>query len=1006
MNNPKLTDILFKKQPPQNYLDGKDTLFFQLLAYNQTDTTPQPVPDYSLENITVNGDLFQPQEEKSYPPRKTTDFWLQLFGRTQEGYSVCVHVDYWPCLLVCLPDTWTEVQTEQLMSYFFKKRKLGRGIVSWKVKRFHRLCGFFPDLNASTPQLAKFPFLQIWCKSKSYVHFTKNFFKYSKISVCNVKNHTFQVIEEDIPPVLQFLESCGAIPSGGIEVDIAKLCTIPQGQITHCDLEYACVVRQFVGQNPFKGVNIDEICPIILCSFDIECCPTEGNRFPDAKVDPCICICSTVCNMKTGQMIRASHSLGHHSPIKTDTEVHQFKYTNEQTMMEEWRDFIIYIDPDITMGYNTHWFDWPYLNTRMDQFMSSSRFFYMSRMIRFRSSVTEKEFTSKAHGSSVSKKFMLPGRIDMDLYTYMKRNYKLKSYKLGRVAMHFLKMDKIDLEIPVMNANFRSNDPDRLATNVEYCIRDTELPISLWKHQHILETIIEMSRVTCVFMQDIFSRGQMFKVVSQMYIKGRKLNFALTTMPNSKDTKGYKGATVLNMKSGYYEMVVVLDFASLYPSIMKAKNLCYTSLVTDDVKYGNLEHLGYTYHECVIEKKTNKFQQSVKGLLPQIIDELLVSRYNTKKLMKGAKQRGETGLAAILNARQLALKISCNSIYGFTGASMSKYWCPQIASTVTAYGRFLIDSTKIIIEQNFLTLGAEVIYGDTDSVMVIFNNIKPDTAGFKQAFEVGHDAAQIVSNSFHSAIVLEMEKVYYPMLADVKKRYTGLAFEDPTDKGKMDAKGVALVRRDFCDYHQHAYKEVLHALLYNKNMEKGIEIVETHLRKLIEKNVPFDQLVLSRKLAKEYKSLRIAQKIVADKIEQRLPGSGPRSGDRVDFVVVNTKHIGPEAPLYKKVEDTTFAKTNNLQLDLVYYVRSFKPCMLTLFKPYNVTRRLERIFHSYAEQGRRIISGNSRISDFYDADPVIENPVAKRRKKSMFTRRKSVKNTQRKISFFTVDKIN
>jgi DNA polymerase elongation subunit (family B) len=1324
--NPVLTDIPFRKRVSASYLNDRLHVQFQVLAYDQIDKKPDSIPNYKFENITVNGDLYRnaPEAVDDRRDKSLTDFWLQLYGRTPEGYSICVHVDYWPCLLVCLPDKWRRPEAASLMSLFFNSRKIGNGILAWEMQHFHRLAGFFPDLKSQEPRLAKFPFLQIWCKSKAYVAYVRNFFKYSKHSLCGVHQHQFEVIEEDIPPVLQFLQSCSGEPSGVLEVKREALHLIRGGgRLTHCDLEYECTVRQAHGHNPFRRVSEDAMFPVILFSFDIECVPEHKNRFPDASnpKDSIICICSIARNMKTGETIRASHSLGDHDCI--EGELLQFRFHDEAKMCEEWRDFVIYIDPDIITGYNSHRFDWPYLNTRMELFNGQSRFFFLSRMICNRCVMQENEFSSKAHGSSMTKQFNIPGRVDMDLYTYAKRNFKLKSYKLNNVAHHFLKKNKIDLSIADMNANYRSGDSGRLAMNVQYCVKDAELPIELWENQYILASIVEMSRVTCVFVQDLFSRGQMFKVVSQLYMKGRRLGFALTAFPGNPDITSYKGATVLDIKDGYYEVVAVLDFASLYPSIMKAKNLCYTSLVTDEVQYGHLEKLGYEYYECTTNVGTNRFQQSIKGLLPIIIDELLNSRTHAKKLMNAAKQAGDFVLATIYNARQLALKISCNSIYGFTGAAQSKYWCPSIASTVTYYGRELIDSTKKIIEQTYSKEGAEVIYGDsvtgdtpilvrwcsgdvdlveiqdiaqrysrerkdfafplgvqvwsdggwtdvvrvirhwtakqvirvltptgavdctedhslltphgrrvkpsqvrvgdhlmhhalplfteedcivtaqdafvfgvfmrkgscrirsstkadwslqdvsfdvlkmcqetlncnsfglwfqirnaralipmgagtlqfglycrkscyykqakvvplvvlkasavirkaflcgylaatgqvldeheksleashkmtsnslfllckglgyecciaeklgiyqitigknallhrastaiqkmynlplqcdyvydletkshhfsagvgelvlhnTDSVMVVFNHVASNQEGFERVFDLGHEAAKLVSHSFEDAIVLEMEKVYRPALMQVKKHYAAMSFEHKGDKGKIDAKGIALVRRDFCDYHQNAYREILDALLSDRDMEKGLRVLAEHLQLLVSLKVPLQQLVLSRQLAKEYKNANICQKIVADKIESRMPGSGPKSGDRVDFVVVVIPLHNDKAPLYKKVEDIGYVEAHQLRPDLKYYLKAFLPCMTSLFKPFKISQRLSRTFAPFLGQASRINNGNTSISSFFPAKHqlTIQGEPSKRTKTSMFEAQKTSAARALKSSVFS-----
>ena len=117
--------------------------------------------------------------------------------------------------------------------------------------------------------------------------------------------------------------------------------------------------------------------PIVMLSFDIECVPGAGRGFPDAtkKEDAVVTICSTVKNLKTGQVCRASHTMGQHDQLQG---VQHFAYTVEAQMIEEWRDFVVRMDPDIITGYNTQGFDWKYLNTRMLILNPKSRFFFLS----------------------------------------------------------------------------------------------------------------------------------------------------------------------------------------------------------------------------------------------------------------------------------------------------------------------------------------------------------------------------------------------------------------------------------------------------------------------------------------------------------------------------------------------------------------------------------------------------------------------------------------------------
>jgi DNA polymerase delta subunit 1 len=153
----------------------------------------------------------------------------------------------------------------------------------------------------------------------------------------------------------------------------------------------------------------------------------------------------------------------------------------------------------------------------------------------------------------------------------------------------------------------------------------------------------------------------------------------------------------------------------------------------------------------------------------------------------------------VLDGRQSALKISANSVYGFTGAQVGKLPCLEISQSVTAFGREMIEKTKALVESEFtINKGfehdAKVIYGDTDSVMIKFG-----VKTLEEAMKLGRLAATTVSASFPSPIKLEFEKCYYPYLLINKKRYAGLYFTRPDKHDKMDCKGIETVRRDNCE---------------------------------------------------------------------------------------------------------------------------------------------------------------------------------------------------------------
>ena len=209
-----------------------------------------------------------------------------------------------------------------------------------------------------------------------------------------------------------------------------------------------------------------------------------------------------------------------------------------------------------------------------------------------------------------------------------------------------------------------------------------------------------------------------------------------------------------------------------------------------------------------------------KGLLTQILEELLTARKLAKKELAVEK---DAFRKAVLNGRQLALKISANSVYGITGATVGKLPCLAIASSTTSYGRQMIEATKAEVEAKYniangYSHDAQVIYGDTDSVMVKFG-----LKDLAKTMELGQEAATFVSSKFIKPIKLEFEKVYFPYLLINKKRYAGLYWTNPEKYDKMDSKGIETVRRDNCRLVQTVIETVLRKILMDQDVEGAQE---------------------------------------------------------------------------------------------------------------------------------------------------------------------------------------
>jgi DNA polymerase delta subunit 1 len=407
------------------------------------------------------------------------------------------------------------------------------------------------------------------------------------------------------------------------------------------------------------------------------------------------------------------------------------------------------------------------------------------------SKVRDQTLQIKALGTRESKDVNIEGRVQIDMMQVIIREHKLRSYSLNSVAFQFLKEQKEDVPHTIISDLQNENEFTRRRLAI-YCIKDAHLPLRLLEKLMCLFNLTEMARVTGVPINFLFSRGQQIKVASQLYRKAKQMDLVIPVRRIENLEGKFEGAIVIDPKRGYYtHPIATLDFASLYPSIMMAHNLCYTTLVPSwKAKQFKPEEIQQTPNGDWFIRGSKK-----KGILPLILEELIGARKQAKKELKEAT---DPFVKAVLDGRQLALKISANSVYGFTGAQVGQLPCLAISSSVTAFGREMIMLTRQKVlekynKKNGYEHDSEVIYGDTDSVMVKFG-----TEDRAEAMRLGLEAANYVSSFFEKPIKLEFEKIYHPYLLMNKKRYAGMYWTNPIKPDKMDAKGIETVRRDNC----------------------------------------------------------------------------------------------------------------------------------------------------------------------------------------------------------------
>ena len=686
--------------------------------------------------------------------------------------------------------------------------------------------------------------------------------------------------------------------------------------------------------------------PLRVLSFDIECSNRKG-LFPEAKEDPVIQIANMVTVLgESAPVVRNIFTLGECSSIP-NAEV--LAYSDEREMLEAYRDFVVAADPDIIIGYNIVNFDIPYLVERAKA-LKIPLFSQWGRIAHAPMTIRDSHFSSKAYGTRESKEIGIDGRVPFDILQVLQRDQKLRSYTLNFVSATFLGEQKEDVDHSEISNLFRGTNDDRRRLAV-YCLKDAYLPQRLADKLMILVNNIEMARVTGVPLGYLLPHGQQIKVLTQIYRKALEKNLRIPYMHRKTEPgEKYKGATVIQPVPGFHDLpVATLDFASLYPSIMIAHNICYSTLLPRDpvartrVLAAGTATAGTAATEKDVE---DQFEESpplddgsteffVKkdvavGVLPSILRDLLDAR---KRAKADLARETDPARRRVLDGRQLALKISANSVYGVTGARDGKLPCTEIAATVTAYGREMIMLTRRTVEEHYrrehgFASDALVVYGDTDSVMVKFG--EPDLA---KVIALGKEAAGLVSRAFPPPVKLEFEKVYYPYLLISKKRYAGLLWTNPDKPVKIDTKGIETVRRDNCQLVKYVMDTCLTRILIDRDLAGAEAFVKSTIASLLQNRLDLSLLVISKALSKEGADYGAKQAHVelVRKMRLRDPATAPGIGDRVPYVIIQA---AKGAKTYEKAEDPLYVLDKNIPLDYDYYIENqLRKPVTRIFKP-------------------------------------------------------------------------
>jgi DNA polymerase elongation subunit (family B) len=555
--------------------------------------------------------------------------------------------------------------------------------------------------------------------------------------------------------------------------------------------------------------------------------------------------------------------------------------------------------------------------------------------------------------------------------------------------------------------------PSARAVIAKYCIQDCNLVQHLFAKVDVVTDLVEMAKLCSVPMSFLIFRGQGIKLTSYVAKKCKEKGVLMPVIDKGSKDDGYEGAIVLEPKCGLYldSPVPVGDFASLYPSSMLSENLCPSSKVWTKIYdlannlvaetgtknlssgqyvYDNLP--GYEYVDITFDTyryirknpkaraekiksgyKICRFAQPLKindkeekAIMPSILQELLKARKDTRKQIPLTP---DDFMKNVLDKRQLAYKVTANSLYGQLGAKTSTFYEPDIAASTTATGRLLLTYAKRVVEECYedtdidskyglVNTKAEYVYGDTDSVFFKFNLLNKETGepilghqALELSIEIAQSACHTVSKFLKQPHDFEYEKTFMPFCLLSKKRYVGIKYETDPNKGKRNEMGIVLKRRDNAPIVKDVYGGVIDILMKECNVQKAIEYVYKCLQDLVDGQVAIDKLIITKSLRSFYKNpQQIAHKVLADRIAAREPGNKPTSGDRIPFAYIvqsNKKALQGE-----KIETPTYIKEKGLPLDYSFYITN------QIMKP------LLQLFGLVLEDIWRMQNKSSKISKF------------------------------------------
>jgi DNA polymerase I len=662
-----------------------------------------------------------------------------------------------------------------------------------------------------------------------------------------------ECLEDDIRLSMRYLIDNNVIPCGWHEAEAMEEKNTLGVRID----------KVYEAKAPPQLLEKSEVPPLRVLSFSMTCYSREGSPKPDRN--PVIIISTATGDGEEKQFLADDKG-------------------NDKTLLTEFMNYVREFDPDIIVSYGANKVDWTYLKERCRT---------LKMKLNIDRACTEPHTSVYGHVS-------LTGMVNIDLADFVDEFPSIKVKNLANLADH-LGVMKIDQRTIIEDIDFADYWDDKHKRNTLKRFSLDNARSLKGTAELLLDFAMQLSSLVSLPLDHVMTAAVGFRVEWFLIKHAQKIG-ELIPKRVEQPYRPYTGGIVLKPQAGLHENIAVLDFKSMYPNIMIAYNLSPDTYVAPKEP---------TPPSGVFEapEVKHRFRKAPLGFYKEILSYLIGVRNEIRTKMKALDPKSVE--YKVLDARQKAVKVITNAAYGYAGWTGARWYNKPVAEAASAWGRHMILTATKMAEKT----GLKVIYGDTDSLFVTYDDKKTPELERRIERELGLD--------------VERGELYVRVFfTEAKKRYAGLRSD-----GTLDIVGLEVIRGDWAEVAKKVQEHVLEIILKEQSPKKAADYVYGVIDDLKQRKVPFRDLIIWKTLTKPVEEYAIKASHVEAAKMLKAKGLRLTVGDKVGYVILTG-----EGRLYDRVKPYVFAAYE--EVDVNYYVtKQIVPAAVRILEFFGLTEQ-------------------------------------------------------------------